>query len=148
MTSLGSTTWASSSPALDVLCSGRHFLDSSSELSVMSALPFFWASWCTPCRKENPNLVRAYGLYHEKGFEIFQVSLDKTKEAWMKGIIEDGLEKWIHVSDIRYWQSVVVPLYNLEKIPSSFLLDREGKIIARDLRGDELLNTLEVVFSK
>jgi len=108
----------------------------------------FWASWCTPCRKENPNLVRAYGLYHEKGFEIFQVSLDKTKEAWMKGIIEDGLEKWIHVSDIRYWQSVVVPLYNLDKIPSSFLLDREGKIIARDLRGDELLNTLEVVFSK
>jgi len=107
----------------------------------------FWASWCKPCRDENPNLVIAYNKYHSKGFEIYQVSLDKTREAWMKGISDDHLERWIHVSDLRYWQSMVVSLYKLEQIPTNFLLDREGKIIATDLRGEMLQRKLDVLFN-
>jgi thiol-disulfide isomerase/thioredoxin len=108
----------------------------------------FWASWCGPCRKENPNLVSAYKQYHRKGFQIFQVSLDKTKEAWIKGIEDDLLGKWIHVSDIKYWNSVVVPLYKIESIPSNFLLDREGRIIASNLRGTQLQTKLAEIFDK
>jgi len=107
----------------------------------------FWASWCKPCRDENPNLVAAYNKYHIKGFEIYQVSLDKTKEAWMKGISEDNLNRWIHVSDLRYWQSVVVSIYKLEQIPTNFLLDRDGKIIASDLRGEMLQKRLDELFN-
>lgn len=106
----------------------------------------FWASWCAPCRTENPNLVKAWNLYRNKGFKIFQVSLDKTKEAWIKGIQDDGLEKWIHVSDVSYWQSVVVPLYKIESIPANYLLDREGRIIATNLRGDALQRKLAEIF--
>ena len=106
----------------------------------------FWASWCPPCRRENPNLVSNYKKYKEKGFEIYQVSLDKTKAAWLKGIEDDGLE-WVHVSDIQYWNSIVVPIYNIEGIPMSYLLDREGKIIAHNLRGEQLGNKLEEIFN-
>lgn len=107
----------------------------------------FWAAWCPPCRKENPNLVRAYDLYHNRGFTIFQVSLDRTKEAWTKGISEDNLGRWIHVSDLKYWNSAVIPVYNIEQIPTNYLLDREGRIIASNLRGQELLNRLEQIFN-
>jgi peroxiredoxin len=106
----------------------------------------FWASWCAPCRTENPNLIKAWNLYRNKGFKIFQVSLDKTKEAWIKGIQDDGLDKWIHVSDVSYWQSVVVPLYKIESIPANYLLDREGRIIATNLRGDALQRKLAEIF--
>ena len=108
----------------------------------------FWAAWCAPCRQENPNLVRAYNTYHRKGFQIFQVSLDKTREAWIKGIEDDQLGKWIHVSDIQYWNSVVVPLYNIESIPYNVLLDKEGKVIASNLRGEQLQTKLAEIFDR
>jgi thiol-disulfide isomerase/thioredoxin len=105
----------------------------------------FWASWCSPCRKENPNLVKAFNKYHLKGFNIFQVSLDKTKDDWSKGILDDKLNQWTHVSDLKYWNSVVVPLYKIESIPFNLLLDKDGKIIASDLRGDALEQKLAEV---
>jgi thiol-disulfide isomerase/thioredoxin len=106
----------------------------------------FWASWCSPCRRENPNLVSAYKKYHDKGFEIYQVSLDRTKASWLKGIEDDGLD-WIHVSDLQYWNSIVVPIYNIQGIPMSYLLDRDGKILAHNLRGEQLGNKLEEIFN-
>ena len=106
----------------------------------------FWASWCPPCRRENPNLVKVYEKYHDKGFEIYQVSLDKTRDAWLLGIKEDKLH-WTHVSDLKYWNSIVVPVYNIQGIPMSYLLDRRGRIIARNLRGDILEQELKQIFN-
>jgi len=108
----------------------------------------FWAAWCSPCRRENPNLVANYKKYHDKGFEIFQVSLDKTRESWMGGIKEDGLGEWLHVSDLKYWNSSVVPKFQIEGIPASYLIDREGNIMAQNLRGDALGAKLEEIFSQ
>jgi thiol-disulfide isomerase/thioredoxin len=97
----------------------------------------FWASWCGPCRKENPNVKKIYAEFHNKGFEVFSVSLDKDKNAWMKAIADDKLT-WTHVSDLGYWQSSVVPLYDIKGIPMTVLLDKEGKIVAKNLRGEQL----------
>jgi peroxiredoxin len=97
----------------------------------------FWASWCGPCRKENPNVRKIYADYHSKGFEVFSVSLDKDKSAWTKAIADDKLT-WTHVSDLGYWQSSVVPLYDIKGIPMTVLLDKEGKIVAKNLRGEQL----------
>ena len=105
----------------------------------------FWASWCGPCRAENPNVVRMYKKYKDKGFEIYGVSLDMSKEQWVQAIQQDGLG-WIHVSDLGYWNSQVVPLYDLTGIPSTVLLDKEGKIIAKELRGESLEAKLEEIF--
>ena len=106
----------------------------------------FWASWCAPCRHENPNLVRNYKKYKDKGFEIYQVSFDRTKSAWLKGIEDDKLD-WFHVSDLQYWNSIVVPVYNIQGIPMNYLLDREGKIMAHNLRGEQLGRKLEEIFN-
>jgi thiol-disulfide isomerase/thioredoxin len=107
----------------------------------------FWASWCNPCRIENPNLVNAFNKYRGKGFRIYQVSLDKTKEEWLKGIEDDNLNQWIHVSDLKYWNSVVVPLYKIEGIPYNLLLDNKGKIIATNLRGQALQEKLAELYN-
>ncbi len=103
----------------------------------------FWASWCGPCREENPTKVEAYNRYKDKGFDIFQVSLDRARENWLQGIQDDRLYQWTHVSDLQFWSSVVVPMYNIQGIPANFLLDPEGRIIARNLRGAALGNKLE-----
>ena len=101
----------------------------------------FWASWCKPCRMENPNVVAAYQQFKDKNFTVLGVSLDKDKDAWVNAIKDDGLA-WKHISDLKQWQSSVVPLYQIEGIPFNVLLDPQGKIIAKGLRGEELLAKL------
>lgn len=105
----------------------------------------FWASWCAPCRQENPNVVKMYQEFHPKGFEILGVSLDRTKEDWLKAIKDDNLG-WIHVSDLQYWQNAAARLYGVNSIPQSFLLDKDGKIIAKGLRGEKLAAKLKELF--
>ncbi len=105
----------------------------------------FWASWCGPCRRENPTNVALYAKYHDKGFEIFGVSLDNNKEKWTGAIQEDKLP-WKHVSDLGGWQSSAAQLYNVSSIPQTFLLDREGRIIDSGLRGEDLAMKLREIF--
>lgn len=107
----------------------------------------FWASWCGPCRAENPNVLDNYEKYHAKGLEILAVSLDDKKDAWLKAIKDDGLE-WAHVSDLKGWKNQVAKEYNIRAVPSNFLIDKEGKIVAVDLRGEELTRKLEDIFGK
>jgi peroxiredoxin len=102
----------------------------------------FWAAWCGPCRRENPNVVAAYNKYKDKGFTVFGVSLDKTKEAWLKAVETDHLT-WTHVSDLIYWNSAPAQLYGVRGIPANFLIDKNGIIIAKNIRGEELQKTLE-----
>jgi peroxiredoxin len=102
----------------------------------------FWAAWCGPCRKENPNLVKAYQAFKDKGFDVLGVSLDKSKEAWIKAIEKDGLA-WTQISDLKYWHSEPAALYGVRAIPANFLLDPQGKIIGKNLRGEELHKKLE-----
>ena len=116
-----------------------------SELKGKYVLIDFWAAWCKPCRQENPNLVRLYNQYKDKGFEVFGVSLDRTKEDWVKAIADDGLT-WTQVSDLKYFNSVAAELYQIEAIPATYMLDPEGKIIAKDLRGPSLENKLAEIF--
>jgi len=104
----------------------------------------FWASWCGPCRAENPNVVAAYNHFKNKNFTILGVSLDKTKDAWEEAIKHDGLA-WSHVSDLKYWESSVVPLYGIEGIPFNVLIDPDGKVISESLRGPALEEKLQEV---
>lgn len=99
----------------------------------------FWASWCGPCRAENPNVVKVYNKYKDKNFSILSVSLDRPgqKERWLKAIHDDGLA-WTHVSDLKFWDNDVAKLYGIKAIPQNLLLDPDGKIIAKNLRGDDL----------
>lgn len=107
----------------------------------------FWASWCKPCRKENPAVVSAFNKYKEKGFTILSVSLEapNAKEKWLKAIHDDALTGWTHVSDLNFWSNAVAQLYSIQSIPMNFLLDKDGKIIAKNLRGDELAARLHEV---
>ena len=97
----------------------------------------FWASWCRPCRVENPNLVRLYKEMHPKGLEIVGVSLDRNKASWLRAIDDDGLI-WNHVSNLKFWQDPIAKLYNIRAIPASFIIDQEGRIIDKNLRGAQL----------
>lgn len=101
----------------------------------------FWASWCAPCRAENPNVVKAYHAFHDKGFNILSVSLDKDAVSWKKAIIKDGMP-WYHVSGLRYWDEPVAKMYGINGVPDSFLLDAKGRVVARGLRGEALYNKI------
>ncbi|PSL47574.1 peroxiredoxin [Chitinophaga niastensis] len=102
----------------------------------------FWASWCGPCRQENPNVVKAYNKYKEKNFTILGVSLDDNRDRWLRAINQDGLA-WTQVSDLRGWGNEVAVQYGIQSIPSNFLVDPQGRIIARNLRGEELEQKLQ-----
>src|SRR5690606_16378148 len=106
----------------------------------------FWASWCGPCRREMPNVVRAYEKYKSRGFEIFGVSLDQDHSKWVEAIRSDGMT-WPQVSDLRGWQSAAAQLYNVQSIPYTVLVDAAGKIITTNLRGADLEKKLEEVLS-
>lgn len=102
----------------------------------------FWASWCRPCRMENPNVVAAYNKYHDKNFTVLGISLDQAKPAWVNAIQIDGLT-WNHVSDLKGWNNEVAALFQVRSIPQNLLIDPDGKIIAKNLRGEVLVSKLE-----
>jgi peroxiredoxin len=107
----------------------------------------FWASWCGPCRRENPNVVKVYEKYKDQGFEIIGISLDKDQKRWVDAIAKDQLT-WPQVSDLKGWQNAVGQMYGVSSIPHTVLLDEEGKIIALKLRGPALEQKLESIFSE
>ncbi|NOQ73089.1 MAG: redoxin domain-containing protein [Crocinitomix sp.] len=116
-----------------------------SDLRGKVVLLDFWASWCVPCRQENPNVVRVYNEYKDKGFTVFSVSLDEDRDSWLAAIQADNLAWPNHVSDLRGWQSAGAALYNVSSIPATFLINEEGKLIATDLRGPALEQKLQEI---
>lgn len=119
-----------------------------SDLRGKVVLVDFWASWCRPCRMENPNVVRLYHAYHAKGFEVFSVSLDKSRDGWLSAIEQDGLVWDNHVSELQGWTSTGGKTYGISSIPATVLVGPDGTIIARNLRGNELAAKLEEIFGK
>jgi len=109
----------------------------SSKIGTKLLLVDFWAAWCGPCRQENPNVVKVYNEFNKKGFDVYGVSLDQEKEAWIKAIADDKLT-WTHVSDLQYWSNAAAKMYAVNAIPANFLLDETGTIIARNVRGEDL----------
>ena len=106
----------------------------------------FWASWCGPCEAEMPNVVAAYKKYHDKGFNVVGLSFDREKEPWVKAITEWNMP-WIHLSDVKYWKSLAADVYNVNSIPDNLLIDPEGTVVARCLRGDALEAKLAEIFN-
>lgn len=106
----------------------------------------FWASWCGPCRAENPNVVALYNEFHKQGLNIIGVSLDKDAAKWKDAIAKDGLT-WPHVSNLKFWEEPIAKLYNVESIPATFILDAKGTIVAKDLRGDALRAKVQELLS-
>lgn len=106
----------------------------------------FWAAWCGPCRRDNPNIVAAYQKYKDKGFTVYGVSLDRNRDAWLKAIQDDELT-WTQVSDLAFWNSKAAALYGVRAIPSNFLIDPNGRIIATNIKGKDLHNKLEELLS-
>ena len=119
-----------------------------SDLRGKVVLIDFWASWCGPCRKENPHVRAMYEKYHDRGFEVFSVSLDNNKDRWKEAIVKDNLSWPNHVSDLKGWGSAAAKLYGVSSIPSTFLVDKDGRIIAKGLRGEQLTAVLEQIFGK
>jgi peroxiredoxin len=109
----------------------------------------FWASWCGPCRQENPNVVKVYNQFKDKNFTVLGISLDRpgAKSAWLKAIEDDKLT-WTHVSDLNFWKNEVAVMYNVTGIPQNFLLDPEGKIVAKNLRGEQLEAALDQILNR
>jgi len=109
----------------------------------------FWASWCKPCRIENPNIVSVYQDYKDKGFKVLGVSLDKPnqKDRWIKAIEDDNLT-WNHISNLQYWEEPIARLYGISSIPAAFLLDEDGRIVAKDLRGQALRNKVDELLNE
>jgi len=141
---------------LESVAVGQPFIDFSMEdtrgnqLALSSVtgkvtLVDFWASWCSPCRAENPNVVAAYEKYHDNGFEILGVSFDKDREKWVKAIKDDNLN-WNHVSDLSYWDNAAGKMYGIRSIPSNFLMDEDGIILAWNLREEALQEKLQELF--
>ena len=97
----------------------------------------FWASWCGPCRMENPNMVKLYAEFKDKGLSVISVSLDEKKDKWVEAIKKDGLT-WLHLSDLKGWQGDVIKKYNIDAVPTIFVLDENNRIIAKNLRGEKL----------
>jgi len=107
----------------------------------------FWASWCGPCRAENPAVVAAYQKYKDKGFDVLGVSLDQNKDKWLQAIQKDGLT-WTHVSDLKGWQNEAAKKYSVTSIPFNVLIDKDGKVLAKGLRGPALEEKLAEIFDK
>ncbi len=105
----------------------------------------FWAAWCGPCRRDNPNIVAAFTKYKDSGFNVFGVSLDKDRDSWLKAIADDGLD-WPQVSDLAFWDTEAPKLYGVRFIPSNVLIDADGIIVARNIRGEELQNKLAELY--